>query len=237
MGSRSKKSGIWEKISDKAQHFSNSFRIIDRPVNHKVFCSIFICLFMSPRTSQQFEEIRNQSQRKIVDAAFELFATRGYHNTSISQIAKTAGVAKGLIYNYFEKKEDLVLAIVSDLMSQGDDTLGDVLNIEDPKEQLKAIIELSFRYVTEREHDTKLMTALSLQLDDFPAVQEVVRGKYTGMIPLMAHLLEKAGIPDFEQEARMLAATMDGIGLQYIVLKETVPMEEMKQYLIQKYCS
>lgn len=192
---------------------------------------------MSPRTTRQFEEIREQSRKKILDAAFELFATRGYHNTSVSQIAKTAGVAKGLIYNYFETKEDLIRGVVHDLMAQGDDIVGEMLKIEAPQAQMKFLIEFSFRYIIEQEHTTQLMTSLALQLDEFPAVKEIVKAKYTGMIPLMAQLLEKSGIPDFEQEANILAATMDGISMQYLVLKEAVPMEAMKQHLIRKYCS
>ncbi len=59
---------------------------------------------MSPKSNKQFEEIRKNSRNKILDAAFELFAKQGFHSTSINQIAKQAGVAKGLIYNYFKKK-------------------------------------------------------------------------------------------------------------------------------------
>ncbi|PLX21155.1 MAG: hypothetical protein C0599_08290 [Salinivirgaceae bacterium] len=47
-------------------------------------------------------------KEKIVDAAITLFGENGFHNTSISQIAKNAGVSKGLMYNYFESKEELL---------------------------------------------------------------------------------------------------------------------------------
>lgn len=67
---------------------------------------------MSPRTPQQFEEIREERKTLIMDTALEIFANEGYHNTTINQIAKQAGISKGLMYNYFDSKEDLLKAII-----------------------------------------------------------------------------------------------------------------------------
>ena len=63
---------------------------------------------MSPRTKQQFEDIREEKRSLIMKVALELFAEEGYHNTSISKIASRAGISKGLLYNYFDSKEDLI---------------------------------------------------------------------------------------------------------------------------------
>ena len=63
---------------------------------------------MSPRTSKQFDKIRQQKKRLILDTSLELFAEKGFHATSISQIAKKAKISKGLIYNYFESKDDIL---------------------------------------------------------------------------------------------------------------------------------
>ncbi len=69
---------------------------------------------MAPRTEEQFEVIREEKRKLIKSAALELFANEGYYPTSISQIAKNAGISKGLIYNYFESKEELIKEIVFD---------------------------------------------------------------------------------------------------------------------------
>jgi len=78
---------------------------------------------MSPRSSEQLDELREQRKAEILQAALALFAKQGFHNTSIEQIRKKAGVSKGLIYNYFEKKEDLVTAILMREVDEGDDLL------------------------------------------------------------------------------------------------------------------
>ena len=67
---------------------------------------------MSPRTPQQFKEMREEKMTHIMNVALEHFANDGYFRTPISDIAKHAGISKGLMYNYFESKEALLRAIV-----------------------------------------------------------------------------------------------------------------------------
>jgi AcrR family transcriptional regulator len=67
---------------------------------------------MSPRTKQQFREMREEKMTHIMDVALEHFANEGYFRTTISHIARHAGISKGLMYNYFESKEALLKAII-----------------------------------------------------------------------------------------------------------------------------
>jgi TetR/AcrR family transcriptional regulator, transcriptional repressor for nem operon len=55
---------------------------------------------------------------RIVDSAWELFWLRGYHATSIAEIAQLAGLPKGSIYNYFDSKEALLLVVLGRLKYQ-----------------------------------------------------------------------------------------------------------------------
>jgi len=65
-----------------------------------------------PRSQQQFEKLREQTKHKIMAAALRLFAERGFHTTTVAEIAKKAGVAAGLLYNYFDGKDALLTEIV-----------------------------------------------------------------------------------------------------------------------------
>jgi hypothetical protein len=67
---------------------------------------------MSPRTPQQFKEMREDKMTLIMDVALEHFANEGYFRTTISHIARHAGISKGLMYNYFDSKEALLKAII-----------------------------------------------------------------------------------------------------------------------------
>jgi len=64
-----------------------------------------------PRTPEQYEQMRQEKRRKIMDVALELFASEGYHATSVAKIAEKADISKGLLYNYFESKDDLLKEI------------------------------------------------------------------------------------------------------------------------------
>ncbi len=68
---------------------------------------------MSPRSSAQFEEMREEKKTLIMDAALEQFSNVGFHATTITRIARHAGISKGLMYNYFKSKEDLLAAILN----------------------------------------------------------------------------------------------------------------------------
>lgn len=68
---------------------------------------------MSPRTPLQYEEIREEKKALIMDEALEQFSETGFQATTINQIAEHAGISKGLIYNYFKSKEDLLAAIIN----------------------------------------------------------------------------------------------------------------------------
>lgn len=218
------------KITIKIETNSKKISNYDRPVNQKKF-------FMSPRSTKQFEEIREASKEKILDAAFELFAKQGFHATSINQIAKTAGVAKGLIYNYFEKKEDLMTGIVLRGLQETEGIVAQIMQAAPGKERLRAMIDLTFYFLEEKYDYQKLMASLALQIDQFPDLKEMVVGKYKSMIPMLTHELTLSGHEHPEKHATILGAVLDGIGLQYVVLGTAAPLEKMKQFLIEEYCS
>ena len=55
------------------------------------------------------DDIRTSDKRTaILDAALELIADRGFHNTPVSMIASSSGVSAGIIYHYFDSKDDLI---------------------------------------------------------------------------------------------------------------------------------
>lgn len=67
---------------------------------------------MAPRTAKQFREMREEKMSEIMDVALIHFANDGFFRTTISHLAKEAGMSKGLLYNYFESKEALLKAII-----------------------------------------------------------------------------------------------------------------------------
>ena len=62
---------------------------------------------------------KNPEKRiRILDAALKIFASRGFYNAKVSEVAKEAGVADGTIYLYFESKDALLIALFEDRMQR-----------------------------------------------------------------------------------------------------------------------
>lgn len=86
---------------------------------------------------------KKEKRKKIAKSTCSLFLKEGFVNISISQIAKTAGVGKGTIYEYFENKEDIVFELMSCLQDDYDPKLKQKLeNSESTKEKLNALFHL-----------------------------------------------------------------------------------------------
>lgn len=73
-----------------------------------------------PRNKIVSEQMRAQTQEKILTNARKLFAERGYYNCKISDIAREAGMSQGILYWYFASKEELLKSVLAD----GFETLG-----------------------------------------------------------------------------------------------------------------
>lgn len=59
-------------------------------------------------------DVAADRRKQILRAAVEVFAERGFHRTRVSDIAKRAGVAYGLIYHYFDSKDDVLNSVFAE---------------------------------------------------------------------------------------------------------------------------
>lgn len=64
------------------------------------------------------DEKMTEKQLRIVQAAVEVFAEKGYASSSTSEIAQKAGVAEGTIFRHYKTKKELLISIVSPMMSK-----------------------------------------------------------------------------------------------------------------------
>jgi len=59
--------------------------------------------------STAFKKNKSDKYHRILEAAIKVFAEQGFFRSTVSQIAKEAGVADGTIYLYFKNKDDILL--------------------------------------------------------------------------------------------------------------------------------
>lgn len=89
-------------------------------------------------------EKKQDKKTLVLDAAKEMFAKKGYHSTTIAEIANSAGVAEGTIYTYFKNKEDLLFSIIRTQFAQLKKVFPDIFHLEGPLRQLRRLIRFNF---------------------------------------------------------------------------------------------
>ena len=187
---------------------------------------------MSPRTKNQFEEIRQKSRENIEKIALELFAIKGYHATSISQIAEKAGISKGLLYNYFKSKEHLLDSVI---MKVYDEIMRIVQMSENlpAEKQIEQMIIQTIDHLKENITFWKLYLFLVHQSDVHKKLSELyekMRDDYMGYV---VKLFQEMGSENPTMEALLLGTMFDGIGLNYVTAPDGYPIDEIKDYLIE----
>ena len=188
-----------------------------------------------PRTKEQFAEMREKTKGTIRDTAMTLFAKNGYHGTSINQIATEAGISKGLIYNYFEKKEDIVEDIISKAFSDFEYMFKEFKKIDEPHQALEIILDSSFNMIKNQAEFYKLLIMISLQKDLQSITMKVMNEFYDQMYEAMETLFEALGVDDPYTEARVFGAAFDGAFINYCFFGEKFPLNNIRMHFINKY--
>jgi len=79
----------------------------------------------------RYQRRKEDRPQEITEAAFSVFAEKGYAATRVEEVAKRAGVSKGLMYLYFKTKEELFKAVVKSVVVRRVDALVDAVETTD----------------------------------------------------------------------------------------------------------
>jgi AcrR family transcriptional regulator len=91
-------------------------------------------------------EYKEAAKTKIIEAARKVFTKKGYHETTMDDIAKEIGVSKGALYSYFKSKEDLL----QEISLQNHQTLRDIINTACKSHDLTQALEEVYTQMTEK---------------------------------------------------------------------------------------
>jgi TetR/AcrR family fatty acid metabolism transcriptional regulator len=107
-------------------------------------------------------EKNNEKYQAILRAAIKVFASRGFFQSKVADVAQAAGVADGTVYLYFKSKDDLLISIFNETM---DDVIaksrGELQKIEDPVERLRKIASLHLAWLGQ---DRQLAVVFQVEL-------------------------------------------------------------------------
>lgn len=190
---------------------------------------------MSPRTTEQFNEMRESTRKRIIDTALELFANAGYHSTSISQIAKSAGISKGLMYNYFDSKEMLLRDIIIDgveVITESFDPNRDGLLT---KEELVYFIRASFKLVREHTSYWKLYFSLLTQAGVMDVFMDDLAPRIQKLFGMLTQFFNSQNYENPEVEMRFFGALLDGVAMNFVMDPQNFPLTEIENKIIKMY--
>lgn len=209
---------------------------------------------MSPRSSEKFEEMREEKKTLIMDAALEHFSNVGFHATTISHIARHAGISKGLLYNYFKSKDDLLAAIINRSLTEIYGTFNPDHDSQLTPEEFELFIRQVFNLFREKRQSWKLLFRIMMQQGVYENLlsEEKMPISISGkplrefsenMIMLLADYFarkkDSAG-PDYEADIEMLmfVNSIKGFAMTYLFADENYKgeyYEKMIDALIKRY--
>lgn len=159
-------------------------------------------------------------RQEIVDAATNVFATRGYHGGSLRDISRQIGLSLTSVVHHFPAKSDLLAAVLENADHAGY-WFGDHARVNGVK---AAIIELVVHNL-DRPELLRLLAIVSSEASDpeHPAHGWFVK-RYENFAAelerLLAHDVEQGRLPsdvDAEQAAHLIIAVWDGLQLQWLL--------------------
>jgi TetR/AcrR family fatty acid metabolism transcriptional regulator len=88
--------------------------------------------------------IKNDKAGRILDSALNVFAAKGFQSATIQEIAKSAAVSEGTIYEYFNNKEDLLFSTLERQFRNNLNLLDELFEVRTPLRKLKRFMRYHF---------------------------------------------------------------------------------------------
>ena len=91
---------------------------------------------------------RDQRRAQLLDAASDVFTTKGYHAAAMDDIAETAGISKPVLYQHFSSKLDLYLALLDQSCDRWSRSSGRVGSTDDNADRVVATMGAFYEFVS-----------------------------------------------------------------------------------------
>jgi TetR/AcrR family transcriptional regulator len=135
------------------------------------------------------------SREQLLDAAEEIFGRKGYHETTLKEVAELAEFSVGSVYSFFDNKDDLFRQIFVRRGSQFMEGLRDVLTTTDapPLEQLHRLVDFEVQWFREHRHFGRLFLrhASASLLPSEGGQDEVILANYAEAMELQADVFRR----------------------------------------------
>ena len=186
---------------------------------------------MSPRSASVNEAMRQRSRERLLQATVELVEERGYEATTLADITKRAGSARGLVSYYYSGKRALLQSAVHRLMNR---ELAATLSREPRPEKGEEVLARAIDAILGlTQSHTKLMRthmASILQEEGFIQCEEQQR-----LAALLEDSVTRWGAQNPQEEYRLLRALLMGATVALLLPGAPMPLARLRAELFQRY--
>ncbi len=153
-----------------------------------------------------------------------LFANRGFHETSMSEVAREAHVSKALIFWHFKTKEELFVAVLNRLLEPYFIDFAEEAGVLDERAQIKKLVEFYLSFVRDNASSVRFFLAQMLHDQHFSeGLNEQVLKLYSGYRSMLVELIARArqkGLCNVrfspEAAAGFLLSALNGILIEHL---------------------
>ena len=183
---------------------------------------------------------RQQTRARLLDAAGQVFARRGFHAATVDEVADAAGYTKGAVYSNFANKDELFLALLDQRVAAQLQQLQALYAIDSSHELAAALRGRTEQGFAAARDFGVLMVEFSLYAMRNPAAQAELAERYRQLRGRLAELITKRyarqhNSPPMPPEhlAALALATDAGLFLQYAAEPGALPWELHADAMIQ----
>lgn len=190
---------------------------------------------MSPRTAYQNQEVRAVTRARLLNAALELFAAKGYSAASVDAIAEAAGVSAGLLYHHFDGKAAVLNAIFEQSLADVQATFAAADRESEARDRLPALLRSALAIVPRHRQFWAVWYGLRMQKDVLKTLGPSVAQFTKAIVRTLERYLDDIGWPDAAIEAQLLFAQIDGLCQHYVLDPAHYPLERVIDRLVERY--
>lgn len=173
-----------------------------------------------------------RSRERILDAAIELIAERGFSATSVGEVSRRAGVAKTALYWHFESKEGLLAAVIERV---GETWIEEIQKsaylVGDPLQRVQRLSEGWRRIVVDEPQLLRLLMVVQLELGEHSAaVSGSLQRVWQHAERAIAQGIEDsvgASLPDLDLVAHTMLTLLQGVLLRRAVNPDDADLDRL----------
>lgn len=186
---------------------------------------------------------KQEKRARLVQAAIPVFAKNTFREAKMNDVAISADVGKGTLYEYFESKDELFLEIFKMWFSLLEEQIQDVASaIKDPVKQILTFYEQYFATIEKYSETYYIYFDFWTELVRNPQINpQEIKDVYQSLRSLIAGILEE-GISvgtfkkvDVQSKSIQLLSMIDGLLLQWLMDREAFSLKEIGTESVQVF--